>query len=425
MLAEALAARLAARGVHYGWVMVAITFLVLISTAAVMGLPGVLIGPLEAEFGWSAGEISGPLGLRLFFYGLVAPFTAAMLMRFGIMRVVAAAMLVIGLGFASTVVMRDLFQLWLSWGVLVGIGTGLTALVLGAQVASRWFTARRGLVVGLLTAANATGQMLFLPLNAWMATEFGWRMALLPPLALAVLGFVAVLLLARDYPAQLGLAPYGERAIVPVPRRQPGSIFATSLNALGMAARTRVFWVLAFTFFVCGLSTNGVVQSHFIPLCMDYGVAPVMAASFMAVIGACDFLGTIISGWLSDRFDSRKLLFWYYGLRGVSLVLLPFSDFTLVGLSLFSVFYGLDWVATVPPTVRLAGQHFGREAAPVVFGWVFMAHMLGGGVAAALTGLVRDGTGSYLPAYFAAGLACFLAAVAVFAIARTRPALAA
>jgi len=418
MLAQVLAARLARNGVHYGWVMVGLTFLIAMSTAATMGLPGVLIDPLKTEFGWQTAEISGPLGLRLMLFGLVAPFAAALMARYGILRVVSAALLLIALGVGWATVLGSLPELWASWGVLVGLGTGLTAMVLGATVASRWFTKRRGLVVGMLTAANATGQLLFLPLDAWIAQSYGWRMAVVPPMVACLVAFVLLLLLGRDYPAQLGLAPYGETAVLPPPRKVTGNPFASSLGALRTASAAPVFWVLFGTFFVCGLSTNGLVQSHFIPLCHDFGMDDVAAAGVLAMIGAFDFVGTIVSGWLSDRYDNRKLLFMYYGLRGLSLMVLPYTDFTFYGLSLFAVFYGLDWVATVPPTVRLAGQAFGREMTPLVFGWVFTAHQIGAAVAAAGAGLVRDGTGSYLPAFFAAGVACLIAAVAALCVRR-------
>ncbi len=422
MFAGVLAKRLARHGVHYGWVMVALTFLTMLSTAAIMGLPGVLIGPLHAEFGWQIGEVSGALSLRLMLFGIVAPFAAALMARFGIQRVVAAALVLIVGGVGLATQMSSLWQLWASWGVMVGLGTGLTALVLGATVASRWFTKRRGLVVGLLTASSATGQLLFLPLGAWMVENLGWRAAVLPPLLACLLAWVLMLLLGRDYPAQLGLAPYGETAVLPPPVRSGGNPFGASLSALRDAARTWVFWVLFGTFFVCGLSTNGLVQSHFIPLCTDFGMDAVQGAGVLALMGAFDFIGTIGSGWLSDRYDNRKLLFMYYGLRGLSLMALPYSTFSFVGLSLFGVFYGLDWVATVPPTVKLAAANFGRERAPLVFGWIFTAHQLGAAVAAGGAGLVRDDFGTYLPAFFAAGAACVIAAVA--ALTARRPAVA-
>lgn len=423
MLARSLAPLLARYGIHYGWVMVAITFLTTLSTAAVMGLAGVLILPLQTEFGWDTASISGALSLRLVLFGLVAPFAAAFISRYGIQRIVglALAFVVVGVGLAT--IMTELWQLWLTWGVMVGLGTGTTALVLSATVASRWFTARRGLVVGVLTAANATGQLLFLPLVAWMVEHFGWRIAVVPPLIACGVAWVLMVLLGRDYPAHLNLAPYGESAVVLIPPKPVGNPFARSIDVLNTAARVPMFWLLFGTFFVCGLSTNGLIQSHFISLCHDNGMEAVAAASVLAMMGAFDFVGTIGSGWLSDRYDNRYLLFMYYGLRGLSLMALPYTDFSFFGLSIFAVFYGLDWIATVPPTVRLAGTTFGRELAPLVFGWVFMAHQLGAASATFGAGLVRDGTGSYLPAFFFSGAMCIAAAVAVVWV-RRRPAVA-
>jgi predicted MFS family arabinose efflux permease len=391
----------------------------------VMGLVGVLILPLKAEFGWTASQIAGPLSLRLALFGITAPFAAAFMARYGVMRVIGGALALIVTGVALATQMTSLWMLWATWGLMVGLGTGLTAMVLGATVASRWFTARRGLVMGMLTAANATGQLLFLPLAAWLAEIAGWRFAVVPATAACCVAWVLMLLLGREYPALLGLAPYGETKILPPPVRARGNPFAASLNVLGEAAATPVFWMLFFTFFVCGLSTNGLVQNHFIPLCHDAGLEDVAAAGVLAMMGAFDFVGTIGSGWLTDRFNSRKLLFMYYGLRGLSLLALPYTDFSFLGLSAFAVFYGLDWVATVPPTVRLASQRFGRDMGPMVFGWAFAAHQLGASVAASAGAMVRDGTGSYLPAFTAAGVACLLAAVsALWVRGEPKPALA-
>jgi sugar phosphate permease len=320
--------------------------------------------------------------------------------------------------------MTSIWHLWLCWGVLTGLGTGMTALVLGATVANRWFVQRRGLVLGILTAANATGQLAFLPLAAWLAQNEGWRVALLPGLAACALSGLLMWLLGRDHPADLGLNAYGETAtaILPRPAAPAGNAVRNAFAALADAAQTRTFWILFVTFLICGLSTNGLIQTHFIPLCADFGMAEVEAASVLAMMGAFDFVGTIASGWLSDRYDNRKLLFWYYGLRGLSLLFLPMSSFSLYGLSLFAVFYGLDWIATVPPTVKLAGQAFGRERAPLVFGWIFTAHQLGAAIAALGAGLSRDALASYLPAFYLAGAACLVAALLALAIRRPRPA---
>jgi predicted MFS family arabinose efflux permease len=422
MLAGLLAPGLARRGIHYGWVMVGLTFLVALASAGALGILGALLLPVQREFGWDTASISGALALRLLLFGLMAPFAAALLQRYGLRRTVVAALCLVVLGCLLSMAMTAPWQLWLSWGVLTGIGSGMTALVLGATVANRWFVARRGLVLGMLTAANATGQLVFLPLAAWLAQHAGWRVALMPGLGACVAAGLLFWLLGRDHPADLGLPAYGETAVVP-PRPAAGNPVRTAFAALGEASSSRVFWILFVTFAICGLSTVGLMQTHFIPLCSDFGMAEVEAASVLALIGVFDFVGTIGSGWLSDRYDNRKLLFWYYGLRGISLLFLPMSSFSFYGLSLFAVFYGLDWIATVPPTVKLAGAAFGRDRAPLVFGWIFTAHQLGGAVAALGGGMSRDALASYLPAFYLAGAACLVAAVlALGARVRPRPA---
>jgi sugar phosphate permease len=349
----------------------------------------------------------------------MGPFAAALMQRYGLRSVVGVALGLIAAGIGLATRMTALWQLWVTWGLLVGVGTGMSAVVLGATVANRWFTARRGLVVGILTASSATGSLLFLPLAAWLADHAGWRVALLPAAAACLVGWLLMLLIGRDHPDELGLAPFGEPAGRPPGPRPPSTGAARlALTVLADAGATRTFWLLFFTFFVCGLSTNGLIGTHFISLCQDFGMAGVAAASVLAMMGAFDFVGTIGSGWLTDRFDGRWLLCWYYGLRGLSLMALPFSTFSLYGLTLFAAFYGLDWIATVPPTVRLAAAHFGRERGAIVFGWVFAAHQLGAATAALGGGLSRDLLASYLPAFFAAGLACLLAALAAVAVRR-------
>ncbi len=417
MLSHVLAPILSRRGVHYGWAVVTVTFLTMLATSAAMGMPGVLLLPLKNEFGWSLGAISGALALRLMLYGLVAPFAAALMQRYGVQRVVAIALALIVAGLALATRMTALWQLWLTWGVMLGLSTGVTANILGATIATRWFTRRRGLVVGVLSASSATGQLLFLPVAAWLSDHMGWRMAMVPAGVLCLICLALTLLVIRDHPSDVALPSYGEDMVVaPNAENGAGNAFANSFSALRDASGNPVFWVLAGTFFICGLSTSGLVQNHFIPLCHDFGIGAVAASGVLALMGGCDFVGTIGSGWLSDRFDNRALLFWYYGLRGLSLILLPYTDFSFYGLSLFAVFYGLDWIATVPPTVRMAGQAFGRGQGPLVFGWIFTAHQLGSATAAYGAGASRDALASYLPAFTSAGVACLLAAVAIIAV---------
>ncbi|WP_315719594.1 MULTISPECIES: MFS transporter [unclassified Bradyrhizobium] len=420
MISNQLAAALGRRNIHYGWVMVAVTFFTALVSAGTVGAPGVFIVPLQHEFGWSTAEISSALSIRFVLFGLMAPFAAALLNRYGLRNITLLAQLIVVSALLASLAMTQVWHLVLLWGVVIGLGTGMTALVLGATIATRWFVARRGLVVGILTASVATGQLVFLPLLASLTERLGWRTALaLVCLALGV-SATAVLLLMRDRPSDLGLRPFGDNGTDPIAAPAPVTtpILAAALGTLRDAVRVPVFWMLFATFFICGASTNGLVQVHLIPMCLDFGIPQVQAASLLAAMGMFDFVGTIVSGWLSDRYDNRWLLFWYYGLRGLSLLFLPFTDFSFYGLSLFAMFYGLDWIATVPPTVRLTAQRFGPERANLVFGWVFAGHQLGAGTAAFGAGLSRTLLQSYLPAFFIAGALCIIAALLALAIAR-------
>jgi MFS family permease len=424
MLAPTLSRTLARRDIHYAWVIAAVTFFAMLTTSAALGMPGAMLQPLGKEFGWSTDELSSVFAVRFALFGLLGPFAALFIGRFGLRRVMVVAATLIGGSMLLATQVTQLWQMFLLWGLVLGCGTGLTALVMGAMVANRWFTERRGLVVGLLAASTATGQLLFLPLAAWLIEQFGWRWAVAPIIVACVAVIVAVLLLMQNHPKELGLLSYGEKGDAPAPGPGPAAPpfrWAAPFEVLAEASRSRTFWILAATFFICGLSTNGLVQTHFISLCGDNGMSAVPAASALAMMGAFDLVGTTLSGWLSDRYDNRKLLLWYYGLRGLSLLWLPYSTFTLYGLSVFAMFYGLDWIATVPPTVKLSAQAFGKEKAGAIFGWVFAAHQLGAATAAYGAGLTRTLLLTYTPALIAAGLACLLAAAIVMAIRKPAP----
>jgi sugar phosphate permease len=423
MISNWLSATLARRNIHYGWAMVGVTFFTALITAGTVGAPGVFIVPLQKEFGWTTAEISSALSIRFILFGLMAPFAAALMNRYGLRNVTLTALLVVVSGLLASLAMTKVWHLMLLWGVVIGIGTGMTALVLGATIAARWFVARRGLVVGILTASVATGQLAFLPLLATLTDHYGWRVALgLVCVVLCVAAF-AVLMIMRDRPSDLGLRPFGDEGTDPLPAPPPNNapIIAAALGTLRDASKSSVFWVLFATFFICGASTNGLIQVHLIPMCLDYGIPQVQAASLLAAMGIFDFFGTIVSGWLSDRYDNRYLLFWYYGLRGLSLLFLPFTDFSFYGLSVFAMFYGLDWIATVPPTVRLTAQRFGPEHANLVFGWIFAGHQLGAGTAAFGAGLSRTIYASYVPAFFVAGALCIVASLLVITVSRPAP----
>ena len=410
--------------VHRAWWVALAGFVAIVGAAGFRSVPGVLIDPLHTEFGWSHGTIGFAVSINLVLFGLFSPFAAALMDRFGIRPVLAAALVLLATGSGLTVLMTQPWQLWLLWGVVVGIGAGSISMAFVATLVTRWFVARRGLVSGILTAAGATGQLIFLPAVAALATHHGWRLPALVVAATALLVLPLVLLVVRDHPHEIGLEAYGATASSPTPARpeRRGNAAAIAVGALVEAARTRTFWLLAGGFAICGASTNGLVGTHFVPAAHDHGMPLTAAASLLAVIGIVDIAGTVASGWLTDRVDPRVLLGIYYTLRGLSLMALP----SLMGPGVepsmwaFIIFYGLDWVATVPPTVALCQAHFG-ERAPLVFGWVFASHQIGAAVAATGAGLIRDHHGSYDSAWLGAGGLCLAAAVLSVLIAR-RPA---
>ncbi len=416
MLAQNFSRWLQARNIHYAWVVMAVAFLTAVSTAGAVGIPGALIRPLTNEFGWDTAQISSALAIRLLLFGLMAPFSAALIERYGLQRVILSAITMILVGILTALVMQQVWHLVVAWGFIIGIGSGMTAIVMGAIVSTRWFVKRRGLVLGFLTASNATGQLVFLPMVAWMVDHYGWRQALMPSVIALLVTALLVLLFMVDRPSDIGLTAFGEEPGTVAPARAPvtQNAFARAFTALFEVSGSGPFWVLFGTFFICGLSTAGIIQTHFIPLCIDYGMTAVVAASVLAMMGMFDFVGTIASGWLSDRYDNRVLLFFYYGLRGLALLYLPFADFSFWGLAFFAMFYGLDWIATVPPTVRLAAQNFGREKAGIIFGWIFAGHQIGAAVAAYGAGISRTILQSYAPAYTVAAIACIVAAFLIW-----------
>jgi sugar phosphate permease len=419
MFAKSFSNWLHRRGIHYGFVVAIITFFTMLIMSAALGLPGAMMKSFNLEFGWSVDEVSSAVALRFFLFGLMGPFAALLMERYGLKKVMCGGLFMVGLGLAMATQVTALWHLFVLWGVMLGVGTGMTALVLGAVVSSRWFTKKRGLVLGIFSASTATGQLLFLPIATWLIENVGWRVSVLPIVVGCALMALLVILLMSNRPSEIGLTSFGE---LPSAANAANSAsgptlalnFKTPFIALADAAKTQTFWILAGTFFICGLSTSGLVQTHFITLCGDNGMDALPAASVLAMMGIFDVVGTVTSGWLSDRYDNRKLLFWYYGLRGISLFWLPFSTFSIYGLSVFAMFYGLDWIATVPPTVKLAGAAFGKERVGMVFGWIFAAHQLGSAVAAYGAGLVRVTLLTYNPALIGAGVFCLIAAVSIF-----------
>ncbi|MET1043218.1 MAG: MFS transporter [Microbacteriaceae bacterium] len=428
---------------HRAWLVAAVTMAALVAAAAFRSTTGALFEPIEREFGWTRAETSGAVTANLIVYGLIAPFAAVLMERLSVRRMVAVSLILVAAGSGLTVLMTEPWQLWLLWGGFVGVGTGAMALVFGAAVANRWFHKHRGLVMGFFSAGNACGQLLFLPVVVQLAEHPGWRFAALLVAGLALLIVPFLFWPFADRPEQVGLRPYGApdvagatapdiaretasdvaAASTPAPVAPTRNIFATSLGILRDAAKTRAFWILIFTFWVCGWTTNGLVQTHFIPAAHDHGMPATTASGMLALIGIFDVLGTIASGWLTDKVRPAILLGIYYAGRGVSLLVVHSLLGPTVegGLWIFIVFYGLDWVATVPPTVALCREFFGVERSTVVFGWVFASHMVGAGIGAFVAGLGRDTTGSYLMAWIVAGGLCFLAAAASLALLRMRP----
>src|SRR5687767_12908245 len=384
---------------HYAWIVAAVTFVTLLVGGATRASPALLIIPLENEFQWSRATISFAVGVNILLYGLIGPFAAAMMDTFGVRRMMLGALAAIGTGIALTPLMQQSWQLVVLWGLIVGAGAGVIANVLAATIAARWFTARRGLVMGLMTSAAAAGQLLFLPLLAYIISAYGWRSMSLVLAAVVLFLLLPVAKLMRERPYDIALAPYGEApgASAPPPARK-GNPIRIAFSGLGTGMRSRDFWLLGGSFFVCGASTNGLIGTHLIAACSDKGITEVAAASMLGMMAIFNFVGATGSGYLSDRVDNRVLLAVYYSLRGLSLLWLPFAFDSFFTLSLFVVFYGLDWIATIPPTVRLTANVFGKENTGLMFGWISAVHQLGGASAAYLAGVIRVDMGNYTQA---------------------------
>ena len=416
MFYRSLAARLQGR-VHYAYVVAALTFLVLLVVAGIRATPAVLIPPLEKNFGWHRDEIALAVSIGLALFGLMGPFAAAAMQRFGVRRTMCAALVLLSSAMIGSAFVTTPLGLILTWGVLAGIGTGTMAMVLGVTIVNRWFDKNRGSVLGLLTASTATGSLVFLPLLAWIAEHADWRNVVYLVGACSLALIVLVLALMPERPHDVGLLRYGSTTedASDATRANP---LTEAFRALGIGMRSGTFWLLFGTFFICGLSTNGLIGVHLIAFCVDNGIPEVKAAGLLMMMGIFDIIGTTASGWLSDRYDNRVLLCAYYGLRGLSLLYLPYSDFSIGSLGLFTVFYGLDWIATVPPTVRLTTDRFGPQLSPMIYGWIGAGHQLGAATAAFGAGVLRVQTNRYVEAFMLAGFACIVAAIMAMLIGR-------
>ena len=416
-------ARLFAGRVHYAWIVLAVVFSASLAGVGVRAAPGVIIVPLQHAFGWDVSTISAAVSINIVLLGATGPFLTGLAEVIGLKRTILWCMVMLMAGSGFSVFMTSPWHLFLPWGVMVGLGSGAGAVGIAAGVANRWFAERNGLAMGLLFSAAAAGQLVFLPLLALVAESFGWQgVSIAVTLAVAAM-LPLVALLLPESPAQIGLTPYGS-ATVPAPPPPRGNPFSVAIAALVRASRSMDFWLLTLSFAICGLSTNGLINTHLIAYCGDHGIGEVSSATMLEEIGGFSLIGSTGSGWLCDRFNPRVLLFWYYGLRGLSLAIVPFTQFDVVSLSVFSVFYGLDWVATGPATVALTNQVFGRRDAPVIVAWIFAGHQIGGGLAAFGAGMVRSVTGDYLLAFLISGLACLLASLLVLRIAPRGPAVA-
>jgi predicted MFS family arabinose efflux permease len=411
-------------GQRYALVVVAVIFLALLVSAGLRSAPGVMMLPLESELGWRRDAISLAAAVGIFLYGLTGPFAAALMERFGLRKILLGALALMAGSTALSLSMTEPWQMVATWGVFSGVGSGAVATVLGATIVNRWFKTNRGLVMGLMSASSATGMLVFLPALAWLAQSGGWK-----PVAMAVaIGCAAILplvwLLVPERPSSIGLVRYGADAgdVPPVSPAAQGNFIAHTLGTLRRAAGTRVFWYLFATFFVCGFTTNGLVGTHLIAFCGDMGIPEVQAAGLLALMGVFDLIGTTMSGWLTDRFDPRKLLGIYYGIRGLSLIYLPLSGFSGTALTIFAVLYGLDWIATVPPTLRLANEAFGDNSGPIVFGWIVAGHQVGAASAAFFGGALREMQGDYTLAFQIAGMTAIIAACLSLLIDTSKPA---
>jgi len=395
--------------IHYGWVMAGLVFLMTIMASAVSSTPQLIILPITEEYNWQISDITNAIGLMFFTLACLAPFSGALILNLGVTPVVLIALGLNIIGLGLSIISFEKWHFLITIGVFLGAASGIIGLGLTATVASRWFVKRRGLVVGFLTAAFAAGQLLFVPLMAWITTVVDWRFALLIPIMGSLISSILFLFFGKNWPSDLNLAPFGSLTIEKPPKKASQNAVLVSFQVLKSATTQPAFWILSATFFICGLSSTGIVGQHFIPFCADNNVGIVAASSYLAIMGIFNFIGTIGSGWLSDRFDNYKLLMWFYGLRALSLIYLPFSGFEFFTLLLWAMFFGLDFIATVPPTVKLTSKYFGTINGPVLFGWIFAAHQMGSAIAASSAGWSRDTILTYMPSFIVAGLLSLLA----------------
>lgn len=414
MFAFTLKNKLDKLGIHYSWLMVLMAFITTMFSSAVISTPQILILPITKAYGWNISDITSSIGVMFFVLASIAPFGGALILRFGIPKIVIISCSFATLGLASTVLVSEKWHLYISIGICLGIASGILGLGLSAAIATRWFNKRRGLVTGILTSAFAAGQLIFVPLMAWFTTIFNWQYVVIPVLIGSITCSILFLFFGKSWPSELKIPPYGDNKIYNPPLPSKENAIYISFNNLYNAIYNPAFLILAATFFICGLTSNGLILQHFIPFCADNNIGIVVASSYLAIMGIFNFIGTNASGWLSDRYNNYYLLAIYYTFRGISLLYLPYSNLDFYALTLWAIFFGLDFIATVPPTVRLTSKFFGSVNGPVIFGWIFAAHQYGAAFSASTAGIAREEILSYDPIFIFAGITCFFATILIF-----------
>lgn len=409
----------ALKRIHYSWFVLTVTFFSIIVVGIVVASSGVFLTPFENEFGWSRPTISLAFGICMFFFGVSGPFMAALLEVLGLRKMMLTSMATLLIGLLFTFLMSQSWHLILIWGMIIGLGSSVFLTVLSPYVANHWFKEKRGLATGILTASTAMGQLILLPVLAMVIENYSWRWAIGLIITLGIVMFIMIFLFMKNSPKDMGILPYGQKEELDEKNvTQKGNPIIIAFKGLFSALKAKEFWLLAGSFFICGLSTSGLIGTHFISYCISFGIPLVTAASLLSFMGVFNMVGTTLSGFLSDRFDNRWLLFWYYLFRGASLVLLPFALMSgnITWIIVFTVFYGLDWVATVPPTINLSRQIFGLQKSAIIYGWIYAAHQAGAAVAAYGGGLVYKYFNNYTWAFTMAGVFCVLASLFVIVV---------
>jgi sugar phosphate permease len=398
---------------HYAWIVLGTTTLVLLTSGGVRAAIGVFIKPLETEFGWSRTLLSFAVAVSIALYGLTGPVVGRLADRWGPRWVLAAGVTLVGIGTMAGAAATQFWHFFVAVGLIAAIGSSAAAAPVAATVATRWFDRHRGLVLGINGAGMAAGQLVVLPLAMALVAFLGWRGAFLSlgaGLVLIVVPLTAALI--RNDPKDIGLLAYGATAPA---RVLTATQQAAERTSVAEAVRTWPFLLLCGSFWVCGYTTFGVILAHFIPHATDHGFQPQQAAEALGIMGAMNIVGTIASGWLCDRFGPKVPLALYYLFRGVSLFFLPFVT-TVPGLFAFAALFGLNFISTVPATTTLTARIYGRYSVGELSGWIFASHQLGGAIGSVASGWLFDRAGDYTLAFHVAGAWALLATVMVLAI---------